>query len=64
MKKTDNTIAIANNDSYFTVTEAAEMLRIKTQTVRDYLTKGIFKTYKFKTLTLIDRKEIESRAHK
>jgi excisionase family DNA binding protein len=64
MKKTENTIVIANNDSYFTVSEAAEMLRIKTQTVRDYLTKGTFKTYKFKTLTLIDRHEIESRKHR
>jgi excisionase family DNA binding protein len=44
---------------YFTVKETADELGINTQTVRDYLVKGMMKTYKFKTLTLISRKEVE-----
>jgi excisionase family DNA binding protein len=51
----------AKDSEYFTVKEAAKELGINTQTIRDYLAKGIFKTYKFKTLTLISVKEIEKR---
>ena len=53
------TIHTAKDTSYFTVKEAADELGINTQTVRDYLVRGIFKTYKFKTLTLISRQEVE-----
>jgi excisionase family DNA binding protein len=49
---------------YLTVKETADKLGITTQTVRDYLVKEIFQTYKFKTLTLIDRKEVEKWKHK
>ena len=44
---------------YFTVKEAADELGINTQTIRDYLVKGIMKTYKFKTLTLISKEEVK-----
>jgi len=47
--------------SYSTVKEAADALGVNTQTIRDYLVKGIIKTYKFKTFTLISVKEIEAR---
>jgi excisionase family DNA binding protein len=54
------TIHTANDTSYLTVKEAAEELGINMQTIRDYLAKGVIKTYKFKTLTLISVKEIEA----
>jgi excisionase family DNA binding protein len=59
MKKIEN-IQTANDAFYSTVKEAAESLKMNSQTIRDYLGKGIFTTYKFKTLTLINKQEIES----
>jgi len=58
MKKTV-TIHYATDTAYFTVKETADELGINTQTVRDYLTKGLLKTYKFKTFTLISKQEVE-----
>jgi excisionase family DNA binding protein len=50
----------ANVADYFTVEEAAEELGIKPTAIRNYLYDGKLTTYKFKTLTLIDSKEVES----
>jgi len=57
--KTLTIIRTPNDTMYLTVKEAADELGINTQTIRDYLVKGIIKTYKFKTLTLIGKQEIE-----
>jgi excisionase family DNA binding protein len=59
MKK-EKIIHAAKDTEYYTVAEAAEELGINAQTVRDYLVKGALTTYKFKTLTLIDREEVKS----
>jgi excisionase family DNA binding protein len=56
--KTITTLKTANASLFLTVEEAASELDINKQTVRDYLTKGKIKTYKFKTLTLVSAKEI------
>ena len=50
----------AKDTLYFTVTEAAKELGINVQTIRDYLAKGVLKTYKFKSLTLLEKEEIEN----
>ena len=57
--KTITIIHTPKDTSYFTVKEAADELGINTQTIRDYLVKGIMKTYKFKTLTLLSKQEVE-----
>lgn len=57
--RTMTIIHVARDTSYFTVKEAADELGINVQTIRDYLAKGVIKTYKFKTLTLISRQEVE-----
>ena len=57
--KTLTIIRTPNDTMYLTVKEAADELGINSQTIRDYLVKGRMKTYKFKTLTLINREEIE-----
>jgi excisionase family DNA binding protein len=54
-------IYIANGKEFLTVKEAAKELEVKEQTIRDYLFHKILKTYKFKTLTLISKKEVEER---
>ena len=43
---------------YLTSEEAANTLGIKATAVRNYLHLGKFTTYKFKTLTLLDAKEV------
>ena len=48
------------DSDYFTVAEAAAELEINKQSVRDHLTKGNLKTYKFKSLTLLKKEEVES----
>ena len=48
-----------NGADYFTVDETAKELGIKPTAIRNYLSWGRFTTYKFKTLTLIKREEIE-----
>ena len=50
----------ANVADYFTVEEAANALGIKPTAIRNYLTWGKMTTFKFKTLTLVDKKEVES----
>jgi excisionase family DNA binding protein len=62
--KTTIKIDKPKDTSYFTVQEAADELGINTQTIRDYLVKGIMKTYKFKTLTLISKEEVKQRKQK
>jgi excisionase family DNA binding protein len=47
-------------DEYFTVDEAATELGIKPTAIRNYLTWGKMTTYKFKTLTLVKRSEVEN----
>jgi excisionase family DNA binding protein len=44
---------------FFTVEEAANALGIKTTAIRNYLFDGKLTTYKFKTLTLLKREEVE-----
>ena len=44
---------------FFTVEEAAKELGIKTTAIRNYLFDGKLTTYKFKTLTLIGRGEVD-----
>ena len=46
-------------NDFFTVDESAKELGIKPTAIRNYLTWGKITTYKFKTLTLISRQEIE-----
>lgn len=50
-----------NSSDFLTVDEAAMELGIKPTAVRNYLSAGIFTTFKFKTLTLVKREEIDSR---
>jgi len=50
----------ANAGDYFTVDEAANELGIKPTAIRNYVTWGKLTTYKFKTLTLLKREEIEA----
>jgi len=50
----------ARDLDYFTTEEAAGTLGIKSAAVRNYLYSGKLTTYKFKTLTLLSRDEIEA----
>lgn len=45
---------------YLTVEEAANELGIKTTAIRNYLCDGKLTTYKFKTLTLVQREEVQN----
>lgn len=49
-----------NNTDYLTIDEAADELGIKPNAIRNYLNLDKLTTYKFKTLTLLHRDEIES----
>ena len=49
-----------NDSEYLTVDEAAKELGIKPTAIRNYLTWDKLTTYKFKTLTLLHRKEVEA----
>jgi excisionase family DNA binding protein len=44
---------------FLTVEEAAKALGIKTTAIRNYLYDGKLTTYKFKTLTLVGKQEVE-----
>jgi excisionase family DNA binding protein len=59
MNKVRN-IKQATESDYFTVDEAANELRIKPTAIRNYLCDGKFTTYKFKTLTLVHKEEVEA----
>ena len=50
----------ADEALYFTVEEAATALGIKPTAIRNYLYESKLTTFKFKTLTLVSRKEVES----
>lgn len=49
----------ANENEYFTVEEAASELGIKPTAIRNYLYDEKLTTYKFKTLTLVSKEEVE-----
>ncbi len=46
-------------DQYLTVDEASEWLEIKPTVLRNYLYQDKLTTYKFKTLTLLSKREVE-----
>ena len=50
----------AKDIDYFTVKESAKELGIDAQSMRDHLSKGNLKTYKFKSLTLLSKSEVEA----
>jgi len=52
------TEAIANQ--YYTVEEAAGHMGVKTPVLRNYLYQDKLTTYKFKTLTLLSKREVEA----
>ena len=45
----------AKDTDFFTVKEAAKELGIDAQSMRDHLSKGNLKTYKFKSLDLVEQ---------
>ena len=49
-----------SEDSYLTVDEAAKYLSITTPVLRNYLNQEKLTTFKFKTLTLLSKRELES----
>ena len=49
-----------NDADFLTVEEAAKELGIKPTAIRNYLCDEKFTTYKFKTLTLVRRSEVEA----
>jgi excisionase family DNA binding protein len=53
------TLKQVKENDYFTVEEAAEVLGVKSNAIRNYLYLGKFTTHKFKSLTLLDAKEVE-----
>ena len=50
----------ATESDFLTVEEAATELGIKPTAIRNYLYDGKLTTYKFKSLTLLTRQEVES----
>ena len=50
----------ASESEFFTVEEAANELGIKPTAIRNYLCDEKLTTYKFKTLTLLRRDEVEA----
>jgi excisionase family DNA binding protein len=56
----NKTLKHVNDSEFFTVEEAAQELGIKPTAIRNYLCDGKLTTYKFKTMTLLDKKEIEN----
>lgn len=63
MKKArkERVLDAATTSDYLTVEEAAKVLGIQPMVVRNYLYKGDLTTHKFKSLTLLDAKEVASR---
>ena len=47
-----------NGNDYLTVEEAAKVLQVKSVAIRNYLYLGRLTTHKFKTLTLLDAREV------
>ena len=52
-------IKIADGSLYLTAEEAANILHIKESAIRNYLSLGLLTTFKFKTLTLLKKDEVE-----
>ncbi len=59
MKKAQH-LKQVNDSDFLTVDEAAKELGIKPTAIRNYLSWQWLTTYKFKTLTLIHREEVEA----
>lgn len=53
-------LSSANENEYLTVEEASEALGVKPSVVRNYLYQGKLRTFKFKTLTLLKKRDIEA----
>lgn len=53
------TLKNVNEKEYLTVEEAAQVLGVKSNAIRNYLYLGKFTTHKFKSLTLLDAHEVE-----
>lgn len=49
-----------DGDKFLTIEEASNELQVKANALRNYLYEGKLTTYKFKTLTLISRDEVEA----
>ncbi len=58
MSKIEN-LSVAMADQYLTIEEASQVLGIKTSVLRNYLHLDKITTYKFKTLTLVSKREVE-----
>ena len=59
MKNKKITLKQVNDTDYRSIEEAAKELGIKTTAIRNYLHDGKLTTFKFKTLTLISKEDIE-----
>lgn len=60
MKKKIKYLKTAQENDFLTTEEAASVLGIKSTAIRNYLYANKLTTYKFKTLTLLHRNEIEA----
>ena len=49
----------ASTEDFLSTEEAADYLKVKPTVVRNYLWEGKLTTYKFKTLTLLSREELD-----
>lgn len=52
-------LKIVDGSEFFTIKETAKMLGIEPNSIRNYISWGKLIAYKFKSLTLISREEIE-----
>ena len=50
---------VNNSSDYLTVEEAAIILDVKEMSIRNYLSNGRLTTFKFKTLTLLRKDEVD-----
>jgi len=58
MKK-ERTLDKVDGKQFLTVEESARFLGVKSNAIRNYLYLGRLSTYKFKSLTLLDAREVE-----
>ena len=58
MKPLARKINYASTDDYLTAEEAAGFLEVKPTVIRNYLSEGKLTTYIFKTLTLLNKEEL------
>jgi excisionase family DNA binding protein len=54
------TLKRADTENFLTVEEAATELGLKTTVIRNYLSEGKLTAYKFKTLTLLKKDDVEA----